>query len=136
MYARILVPVVFDHEPNVARALSVARELLARAGEITLLHVVEDIPGHVAAQLPAGLLAENRADAVKRLDALAQKYGPGVRVALVDGHASRSILEHARENAVDCIVIVSHRPGLQDYLIGSTAARVVRHAHCSVHVIR
>ena len=40
------------------------------------------------------------------------------------------------ETDTDCVVIASHRPGLQDYLLGSTAARVVRHAACSVHVLR
>ena len=34
------------------------------------------------------------------------------------------------------IVIASHDPGLVDYLLGSVAARVVRHAHCSVLVTR
>ncbi|WP_371932559.1 universal stress protein [Pararhizobium sp. IMCC21322] len=46
------------------------------------------------------------------------------------------MVEYAESNGVDCIIIASHRPGLQDYFLGSTAARVVRHAHCAVHVIR
>jgi nucleotide-binding universal stress UspA family protein len=33
-------------------------------------------------------------------------------------------------------VIASHRPGMADLLIGSTAAQVVRHAPCAVHVLR
>jgi universal stress protein F len=33
-------------------------------------------------------------------------------------------------------VIASHRPGIQDYFLGSTASRVVRHANCTVHVMR
>ena len=49
---------------------------------------------------------------------------------------SHQILEWAESNKVDCIIINSHKPGLQDYFLGSTAARVVRHAQCSVHVIR
>ena len=55
---------------------------------------------------------------------------------VVYGHAGTSILEYAEEHGCDCIVIASHRPGLGDYLLGSTAARVVRHAACSVHVMR
>ena len=34
------------------------------------------------------------------------------------------------------IVMASHDPVLSDYLLGSVAARVVRHAHCSVLVAR
>ncbi|MEP4424264.1 MAG: universal stress protein, partial [Nitratireductor sp.] len=50
--------------------------------------------------------------------------------------AASGILAVAKEKQADVIVIASHKPGLQDYLIGSTAARVVRHAACSVHVMR
>jgi len=42
----------------------------------------------------------------------------------------------AKEKDVDLIIIASHRPGLQDYFLGSTAAKVVRHATCSVLVVR
>jgi nucleotide-binding universal stress UspA family protein len=34
------------------------------------------------------------------------------------------------------IVMASHRPELKDYLLGPNAARVVRHAECSVLVVR
>jgi nucleotide-binding universal stress UspA family protein len=47
-----------------------------------------------------------------------------------------TILETAKEIGADLIVIASHRPGLQDYFLGSTAARVVRHAECAVLVDR
>jgi universal stress protein F len=70
-----------------------------------------------------------------RLDELASRFATGKGV-LVWGHSGRTILDWAEANAVDCIVIASHRPGLQDYLLGSTAGRVVRHARCSVHVVR
>ena len=42
----------------------------------------------------------------------------------------------AEDDKVDLIIIASHKPGLQDYFLGSTAARVVRHASCSVLVVR
>ena len=34
------------------------------------------------------------------------------------------------------IVIASHNSGMADYLLGSVADRIVRHAHCSVLVTR
>jgi len=55
---------------------------------------------------------------------------------IVEGHSGRTILDYAENHQADCIVVASHRPGLQDYLLGSTAARVVRHASCAVHVVR
>ncbi len=35
-----------------------------------------------------------------------------------------------------CIIVASHKPNVGDYLLGTTAARVVRHATCSVFVVR
>ena len=46
------------------------------------------------------------------------------------------MLEVAEEIKPDQIVIGAHRPGLQDFLLGPNTARVVRHAKCSVNVIR
>ncbi len=46
------------------------------------------------------------------------------------------MLAAAEERNADLIVIASHRPGLQQFLLGSTASRVVRHATCTVLVKR
>ncbi len=70
-----------------------------------------------------------------RLTELSDRFENGSGV-LVEGHSGTTILEWAEANGVDCIVVASHRPGLTDYLLGSTAGRVVRHAACSVHVVR
>ena len=59
-----------------------------------------------------------------------------VTAVVVKGHSGRTIIDVAAEKSADCIVIGSHKPGLIDYLLGSTAARVVRHAPCAVHVLR
>ena len=59
-----------------------------------------------------------------------------VKTEVVRGRPGSTITDFAKEHGIDCIVIESHRPGLQDYFIGSNAARVVRHASCSVHVVR
>ena len=61
---------------------------------------------------------------------------PGTNAVLVEGHSARSIIDYSETNGVDCIVIGSHKPDLSDYFLGSTAARVVRHASCAVHVHR
>jgi nucleotide-binding universal stress UspA family protein len=46
------------------------------------------------------------------------------------------VLEEAKEFGADLVVMSSHDPGLRTYFIGSNAAQVVRHAHCSVMVVR
>jgi nucleotide-binding universal stress UspA family protein len=46
------------------------------------------------------------------------------------------ILGAAEEAQADLVVVGSHRPAMKDYLLGTNAARVVRHACCSVLVAR
>jgi len=99
-----------------------------------LLNVLESIPAYVATQLPEGLQVEQHAKARADLQALAGDSGAAAEVR--SGHASTTILDYAEEIGADLIVIASHRPGLQDYFLGSTAARVVRHANCAVLVHR
>ena len=52
------------------------------------------------------------------------------------GTVYEQILQVAEEIGADQIVIGAHRPQLSDYLLGPNTARVVRHARCSVNVVR
>ena len=61
---------------------------------------------------------------------------PKSQAIVASGTVYEEILRVAAETKCDVIVMASHRPGLQDYLIGPNASRVVRHAHCSVLVVR
>ena len=135
MYRNILVPVSFDEDRNARAAMEVAGKLADADAQITLLHVMEQVPGYAINYMPGDYLAQSRA-AVE--EALAQQAAglKGAEAVVIDGHSGRSILDYAARIKADCIVIASHRPGMQDYLLGGTAAQVVRHAPCAVHVIR
>ncbi|MZR31614.1 universal stress protein [Sneathiella litorea] len=52
------------------------------------------------------------------------------------GSIYEEILRVSREIKSDLIIMGTHRPKLQDYLLGPNAARVTRHATCSVMVVR
>ena len=62
----------------------------------------------------------------------------GMKVDTIARHGTvyAQILDVAEEIDADQIVIGAHRPQLADYLIGPNTARVVRHAKCSVSVVR
>jgi len=135
MYKNILVPMAIDHGARTEQALEVAHALAGKAGKITAFHVVEQMPPYVAQYLPEGQMDKNISDAETSLRADIGGV-KDVKVVVVAGHAGTTITEYAEEMGVDLIVIASHRPGLQDFFLGSTAARVVRHATCAVHVVR
>ncbi|HCP2705570.1 TPA: universal stress protein, partial [Escherichia coli] len=53
-----------------------------------------------------------------------------------EGSPKDRILEMAKKIPAHMIIIASHRPDITTYLLGSNAAAVVRHAECSVLVVR
>jgi len=134
MYKTILVPIDLSHPDQGGRILQIARKVGGPEAKLTALYVAGDVPGYIAAELPSGLIAENRAKAETELRALADVAGAETLVR--SGHASTIILETAEKIGADLIIVASHRPGLEDYLLGSTAARVVRHSDCAVLVDR
>lgn len=135
MYKNVLVPIALDHDRNTAEALEIANAISEEGAKITALHVMEEVPAYVAQYLPEGQLEDNVNELERRLqDEL--KDAPNVAIAVISGHAGHAIVDYAKRHDVDCIVVASHRPGLTDFFLGSTAARVVRHAPCAVHVSR
>ena len=136
MYKNILVPVVFDHGAKAKEAIKIAQVLKERNGKISLLYVIEPIPDFIEGLLPKGTSENRRHEAEKLLAGMARDFAKEADCHVLKGHPGRSILRQAEDNDVDCIVIASHKPGLEDYLLGSTAARVVRHAKCAVHIVR
>ncbi len=76
---------------------------------------------------------------VDNLNDVASELIPdGVSFRTIARHGSvyEEVLEVAQEHGVDQIVIGAHRPKSADFLLGANAARIVRHATCSVTVVR
>ena len=136
MFQKVLVPIALDHKNAYHHQIQVAKKLRDAGASITLLHVVEEIPGWIMAQIPAGISDSAHTSARQTLLEIAEESGPDVLTEVVVGHAGRTIVEYAESREIDCIVLASHRPELVDYLLGSTAAAVTRHAKCSVVILR
>lgn len=136
MYKTILVPIDMAHVVEGKSTIDVAIEHATEDAKIILLNVVEDIPDWAAIQLPAGIIDKSLEASVNELKAIAKASGMKMEVEVRTGHSYNTILDVAEDKGADLIIIASHRPGLQDYFLGSTAAKVVRHATCSVLVVR
>ena len=134
MYNHILIPIAPGHASECSASFSAARRLLAEGGKSSILSVLEEIPSFVDAYVPAGQMERNIADVKSELTS--ELGAEDVEIHVISGHSAISILDWSNKNVADCIVISSHRPGFSDYFIGSTASRVVRHAQCSVVVMR
>ncbi|MGR3493467.1 MAG: universal stress protein [Shimia sp.] len=134
MYHTIIVAMALDHNIS-PEMLALARYLRAEGGRLLALHVI-DAPTGIAV---ATQTEEGRSTAYTRAAALMTEKLAGqddITPKLVEGHVARDILSVAESEGADLIIMGSHAPGLSDYFLGSTAARVVRHAPCAVHVYR
>lgn len=133
MYRNILVPIAYERGQDAKAELNAARQLAAPGAKITLLHVMDPVPFFALDYMPEGyrdeLVQAIRADLQRQADTLQNG-----EVAVVEGDPAREIQLWADDNAVDCIVLATHRSDTSLY--GSTAARVVRYAHCPVHLLR
>jgi len=139
MIEKILVPLPVEASKNAAPAVEMASEIAkAHGAKIVLLHVVDNIPAYVSVHLPAELRKNVITAAREDLEAVAKNHGldDSTEIVVREGNPGADILDYANDNGIDMIVMSSHDPGMADYLLGSVAARVVRHAHCSVLVVR
>ena len=135
MYHNILVPIAFDSERDTTGPLKLAGLLASPGAKVTLLHVMEHVPGYAISYMPKDYLGEARLAIESQLREMASGL-PNAEAQVIEGHSGRSILDWAEANTPDLIIVASHRPGMQDLLLGSTATQVVRHAPCAVHVVR
>jgi nucleotide-binding universal stress UspA family protein len=143
MTKTIVVLVDLDNEGSWRKALPQAIDHARHSG--ARLHVLNVVPDEVykmtiVAQLipedyERGLVEEAR----QKLTTLIEKLptdGVEIEPVVRFGSVYREALDFARDVGADLIVMGAHRPEMKDYLLGSSAAQIVRHADCSVWVVR
>ena len=139
MYRSILVPVDLDQPSSWEKTLPTAVALCrCFDASLALATVVPDWRLALEAQWSPIAFREFLDVAGAGLAALAASV---TEVADVGHHVETGgvyagILAVAERIEADLIILSSHRPEMKDYLLGANASRVVRHARCSVFVVR
>ena len=141
MYREILLAVDLNDESSWKKSLPVAIEFCQNGGgNLHVLTVVPDFGMSIVGQyFPEGYEKDVSEKVMAALKEFVQKHVPeGVSVQHIVGEGSvyEVILEIAKKISADLIVVSASRPDLKSYLLGPNAARVVRHADCSVMVVR
>ena len=139
----ILVPV--DFSPYSEHAVRVASELSATfSAPLVLIHVYDPVayplPDGYVLYTP-GQLSKMWAEFDRRLEVdqrEAMGYGAvSADTRLLQGLTAEEIVRVAHDEGFDLIVLGSHgRRGLQRFLLGSVAARVLQLAHCAVLTVK
>jgi universal stress protein A len=137
--AHLLVPI--DFSEHARRALQVAVDMVKKGTgcKLTLLTVVEP---------PTSGLRIQTGDLHKQMESEAAKHlqewvrvevpdVPGVETVVASGRPGDEICAQAVKRGVSLVVISTHgHTGLKHYVLGSVVEKVVRHAPCSVLVVR
>ena len=135
-----------DFSENAQASVPYAVELARKfGGSIRLVYVFEE--SNLAVGMPGeGAIVYDWINAARierkvRLIALAEEFAKAERLDVapifLEGTAATEILNAAKTNQADCIVIATHgRTGLSHFVSGSVAERVVRLSPCPVLTIR
>ena len=69
-------------------------------------------------------------------EALGAEANAKLRHVVATGRAYEEVLSLADQTRPSMIVVGSHKADRSHYMLGPNAARIVRHANCSVYVVR
>jgi nucleotide-binding universal stress UspA family protein len=136
---KLIIPIDISEE-DVAHSVLARAEALASGFEVNVvvMYAIEAVPTYISPRIPSDLLQQHTKEAEAKLRSLAAAHGlsEGARLVIRHGKPQHEIVALAEEEGADLIVMASHQPTGADILLGSVAASVVRHAHCSVMVVR
>lgn len=140
MSDRILVAVDIGEADIAPPALAAAAELAKTSGgQIRLLYVRSPIPvTHMDFVPQEYFVGQEKYAAEKLAQLMAATPIDAARISATSrfGAAYAGVLEEAKEWNADLIVVSAHQPTMATYLLGSNATKIVRHAHCSVLIVR
>ena len=144
---KILAPI--DFSAHSMEAMRGAMELAKDAGaEVHLMHVIA--PHRHFIPLPLATSAEESRELVREAAMIEQAeeelarikkedFGDSKKVVTyaVVGHPVEKLVEYAKEQAIDLIVMATRgRSAVEQMLFGGTTEKIVRSAPCSVLVFR
>jgi len=141
MYDNILLAVDLNDESSWQMAMPVAiSQCWSESSQLHVLTVVPDFGMSIVGQFFPKNYEKGVAEKVMAaLKDFVDEHVPdeiNVRHIVGEGSVYEVILDTAKKIGADLIVVTAGRDDLKDFLLGPNAARVVRHAECSVLVVR
>ncbi|WP_025898265.1 universal stress protein [Sneathiella glossodoripedis] len=141
MFSHILVAIDLDHKETWQKMFTEAIAYASQEGSV--LHVMTVVPDFGTSLVGSFFPKDHKEKMISQTNEKLHKIvsdniPSGIKVQHIVGYgnAYEEILRMQKKLSCDLIIIGSHRPHMKDYLLGPNAARVVRHANCSVLVIR
>lgn len=140
MYKKIIVAVDLAETDVAQKALDAAIELAnLTKGELRLVHVRHPVPASPLGIVGGDVLSDHKSYFDRELaKMMAALPIPKERLSAANliGTVYDCVLSEARSWGADLIVVSAHHPSMATYLLGSNAAKIVRHADCTTLVVR
>jgi nucleotide-binding universal stress UspA family protein len=139
-FRKILVG--FDGSEGSRRALAQALRIAACDGAaVTSLTVIEHLPRYAAtvSEVDETREAEERHVALVQAEVrhAADRQGLAVETTVRAGHPAKVLVDYAREGGFDLLVLGhAGHSAVWGIFLGTTSDKVIRHAPCSVLVVR
>lgn len=141
MFKDILLPLDLGRTSESQILFAKAAEMVKASG--ARLHVLTVVPDFgmplISTFFPDGFEEKALAQANKELHDFVAKQPESSRVSQhVVGHGSvyKEIVRIAEETKCDLIIMGQGEDAESDFLLGHNSARVMRHSHCSVLLLR
>ncbi|WP_417595499.1 universal stress protein [Oceanospirillum sp.] len=140
MYNTVLIPMDLEHEDMFPKAVALAQQLIGdEKGEIHAVYVDQNLVHHGNFSLSEDAVKQALGDMKQQVKKLFKKYVPEHlrgKCRVKSGVVYDTVLEEADKVKPEVIIVAAGRPGFSSYLLGSNAEKIVRHANCSVFVVR
>ena len=137
------IVIATDGSENTQRAISYGIEIAKLSGATVHALYVVDTSSFSAMPMDAGweemyeIMKKEREKAVYDIKERGEAAGVEVREVLWEGHPSTEIINFAEKNDIDLIVMGTlGKTGLDRFLLGSVAEKVVRNSKVPVLVVR
>ncbi|NYT19895.1 MAG: universal stress protein [Methanosarcinales archaeon] len=141
LYKKILIAT--DGSEKNKKAISYGIEFAKLSGAKLYVVYVVDTAAFASIPMDAGwemmyeLLETEGKDAAKTVEELAAKAGLDSESAVLEGHPSHEIIEFAKNNDIDLIVMGTlGKTGIDRFLLGSVAEKITRNSEVPVLVVR
>ncbi len=141
MFKKILLPIDLEHTEVAGKAIQLALEEAERSD--AKIYVMTVAPGFgmplVASFFDDNTVKKALKEIARHLDKFVHDNIPEkfhAKSIVTEGNPPEQILEQAKKHDIDLIVITSHDSEIEQMLLGSCSARVVRHSRCSVLVVK
>jgi nucleotide-binding universal stress UspA family protein len=133
---KVMIPI--DFSDQAFAALAASREFVEDTSHLYVFHVLPMLHPTDPAVVWNTVTDESREQKVEA--ALQEKLSSlgydGAQIKVVIGNPDQEIIRYAKANNIDLIVMPAHEEQGLSFLFGSITEYIVRHAPCSVLVVR